>query len=328
MVKQMENIVTNHNEELNKRVYVSEIKEKFGLKQITGDEKSLERWVIAPDINRPGLELSGFKEGTELKRVVIIGNKEQHYIATLDYETQKERFGFLTDSFTPCIIITAGHKAPDALVEIANQKNFPVFEFAEKTYILTADLTSFLSEKLAQTDSIHGEMLSINGTGVLITGESGMGKSELALDLIKRGHILVADDVVEYARIHNEIVCWAPENLRKMLEVRGIGILDVTLIVGPQSYLDKTKLDFIIKLVSKEDYIKNNNNRLEPTEKSMRLFDIDVTVIEIPVTEGKSMSPIIEAAVVNHILKNRGIDTNEMFKENIRKQIASKSAGK
>lgn len=319
---------TIKNPELDKKVYVLEIKEKFNLKQVTGDESSLQRWAIAPDINRPGLELSGFKQGTELKRVVVIGNKEMDYISTLDRETQKDRFGFLTDSFTPCIIVTAGHKAPDALVEIASQKNFPVFEFDDKTYLLTADLTSYLSEKLAHTDSIHGEMLIINGTGVLVTGESGMGKSELALDLIKRGHILVADDVVDYARIHNDIVCWSPDNLKKMLEVRGLGILDVTLLFGPQAYLDKASLDFVIKLVTSDEYRKNNNDRLEPTENSLDLYGVKKTVIEIPVTEGKSMAPIIEAAVVNYILKNRGIDTNEIFKENIRKQIIAKQEGR
>ena len=315
------------NQELDKRVYVKEIKEAFNLKQITGNDASLLRWAIAPDINRPGLELSGYDEPTELKRVVIIGNKEYGYIQTLSEEAQRDRFGFLTDSYTPCIIVTAGLKTPKILEDIAREKNFPVFEYPNKTYILTTELTSYLSEKLAHVESVHGEMLNIYGVGVLVIGESGMGKSELALDLIKRGHVLVADDVVEYAKIHNQIICRAPLELKQMLEVRGLGILDITFMFGAQCYLESSNLDFIIKLVTKEQYKNNNNNRLEPTEKTTDFFGITKTVLEIPVSEGKTMAPIIEASVINYILKRRGIDTNEKFKENIRNIIINKNRG-
>lgn len=316
-----------NNQELDKRVYVKEIKEAFNLKQITGDEESLKRWAIAPDINRPGLELSGYNGATELKRVVLIGNKEYEYIQTLSPEKQKDRFGFLTDSYTPCIIVTAGLKTPPILEETAKEKNFPVFEYPDKTYILTAELTAYLSEKLAHIETIHGEMINIYGIGVLVIGDSGMGKSELALDLIKRGHVLVADDVVEYTKIHNDIICRAPEELKQMLEVRGLGILDITYMFGAQCYLETSNLDFIIKLVTKEQYRNNNNNRLEPTEKNADFFGITKTVLEIPVSEGKTMAPIIEASVINYILKKRGIDSNERFKQNIREIIMKKNRG-
>ena len=320
--------MANVNQELDKRVYVSEIKEMFNLKQVSGDKESLKRWTIAPDINRPGLELAGYEDDTELKRIVIIGNKEQGYISGLDYETQRNRFGFLTDSYTPCIIITAGRKAPQALIDVANEKNFPVFEYSDKTYMLVTSLTSYLSEKLAHVEWEHGEMLNIYGTGVMVTGSSGIGKSELALDLIKRGHVLVADDIVEYSRIHNEIFCESPANLKKMLEVRGLGVLDVTLMFGAQCFLEKCKLDFVIKLVTKEEYKTNNNDRLSPTEKSVTFFNLEKTLLEIPVTEGKNMSTIIEASVINYILKNRGVDSNEQFKEKIRLSILDQTAEK
>lgn len=315
------------NDELNKRVYVKEMKDAFNLVQITGNDDSLKRWAIAPDINRPGLELAGYDEPTELKRVVLIGNKEYSFIQTLDEQTQRDRFGFLTDSYTPCIVVTAGLKTPEVLKEIANAKNFPVFEYPEKTYIFTAELTAFLSEKLAQTETIHGEMLNIYGVGVLVCGESGMGKSELALDLIKRGHFLVADDVVEYAKIHNQIFCRAPQELKKMLEVRGLGILDITYMFGAQCYLESSNLDFIIKLVTIDEYNNNNNNRLEPTEKTANFFGIKKIVLEIPVSQGKTMAPIIEASVINYILKRRGIDSNENFKQNIRDLITKRNRG-
>lgn len=317
--------MTNKNEELDKKVYVSEIKEMFNLRQVSGDEESLKRWTIAPDINRPGLELAGYEDDTELKRIVVIGNKEQGYIDNLDYETQRNRFGFLTDSYTPCIIVTAGRNAPKALIDVANEKNFPVFEYEDKTYTLVINLTSYLSEKLAHIEWEHGEMLNIYGTGVMVTGSSSIGKSELALDLIKRGHVLVADDIVEYSRIHNEIFCESPDNLKKMLEVRGLGVLDITLMFGAQCFLNKCKLDFVIKLVTKDEYKTNNNDRLSPTEKTMKFFGLEKTLLEIPVTEGKNMATIIEASVISYILKNRGIDSNGNFKNKIRDSIIAKS---
>ena len=311
------------NNELNKRVYIREIKEDFNLFQVTGDDESLDRWVIAPDINRPGLELSGFKKDTELKRVVVIGVKEMEYIKTLDYDTQRDRFDFLTDSFTPCIIITSNAEVPQSLKDIANQKNFPVFVFPFKTYSLTTQLTTYLSEKLAPVEQVHGVMMNIYGIGVLIMGESGIGKSELALDLIKRGHYLVADDVVEYSRFHYNLVCKAPEPLRRLLEIRGLGVVEVNLMFGAKSYLERCNLDFVIKLVSASEFQKNNN-RLEPAEMTTTFFDIEKTRLEIPVTDGKNISPIIEAAVTNYILKNEGIDTNEEFKRNIKNMIIKK----
>lgn len=310
---------------LKKRVYITEIKETFHLNQVCGDSHSLNRWVIALDINRPGLELAGFKGEMQLKRIVVLGIKEQEYLKTIDYETQKDRFDFLTDIYTPCIIVTAGLPVPDALKEIADQKNFPVFASDEQTYIFTSELTSFLSEKLAPTDSVHGEMLNIFGIGVLIIGDSGIGKSELALDLVRRGHMLVSDDVVDYAKVHNKIVCSAPDMIAKMIEVRGLGILDVTMMFGAQSYREKKNLDLVIKLVSKEEYNEHNIDRLSPSEKTMSFFDIEKTMLEISMLEGKSMAPIVEAAVINYILKIRGIDSNENFKESVKESILKKS---
>lgn len=311
-----------------KKVFIGELADIFALKRVTGNEESMNRWVVAPDINRPGLELAGYTGDTELKRVILIGVKEQNYLKTLDYETQKTRFGFLTDSYTPCIIVTANAPIPEALLEVANAKNFPVFSFPDKSYVLTTELTSFLSERLSPTEQIHGVMMSIYGNGVLIIGGSGMGKSELALDLIKRGHILVADDVVVYSRVHNNIVCEAPENLKRMLEIRGLGVLEVNHMFGGQCFLDRCNLNFVIKLVSAEEYRANNNDRLDPSEKTMNFFELNKTLLEIPVTHGKNMSAIIESAVINHVLKTSGYDSTERFKQTIKEAIMRKSEGK
>ena len=236
------------NEELSKRVYVRQIKEEFRLEQLTGDDSSLDRWVIAPDVNRPGLELSGYLESNDLRRVVILGNKECEYMSKLDYDTQRQRFEIITDSFTPCIIISEDFQPMQALIDLAWDKNFPIFRYEGKTYQLIVDLVSYLSEELAPTDSIHGVMMNIYGRGIMITGKSGIGKSELALDLISRGHMLVADDCVDVARVHTSLICQAPKLLKKMLEIRGLGIVDVTRMFGANAYLNKCNLVLFIGL--------------------------------------------------------------------------------
>ena len=167
------------NEELNKRVYIRQIKEEFDLLQLSGNDESLDRWAIAPDINRPGLELSGYLESNDLKRVVILGTKEFEYMSKLDEEIQKQRFEIITDSYTPCIIMTEGFEEMETLMEVAQRKNFPVFKYEGKTYQLIVDLVTFLSEKLAPMDNLYGVMMSIYGRGIMITGKSGIGKSEL-----------------------------------------------------------------------------------------------------------------------------------------------------
>ena len=192
-------------------VKVRTLVENFDFIQITGDDASLERPIVIADTNRPGLELAGYFENSQQKRLVILGDKEIAYIATMSVHKQRKSFDFITNEQTPAIIVTKGHKCPDVLKRYAKRKNFPIFLSSSPTYRLIVDIVAFLDEQLATSMCIHGGLLSIYGKGVLIRGESGMGKSEIALELIKRGHLLVADDRVDCYRIHNKIVGKAPE---------------------------------------------------------------------------------------------------------------------
>ncbi len=310
------------NEELNKRVFVKEIKEHLNLEQLTGDEASLNRWVIAPDINRPGLELSGYLESNDLKRVVILGTKEFEFMSKFDENTQRERFEIITDSFTPCIILSENFKDMNSLLQLAREKDFPIFRYEGKTYQLIVDLVSFLSEKLAPSDNMYGVMMNIYGKGVMITGKSGIGKSELALDLINRGHMLVADDRVDVTRVHTSILTQAPKILKRMLEIRGIGIVDVTRIFGANAYLNKCQLDFVIKLVKYDETMQAD--RLNPLNDYMNILGLDVPMLTIPITEGKQLSVIIEAAVSSYLLSKLGFNANEDFKERYHKLLKEK----
>ena len=215
-----------------KRVMISEIVSFFHLEQITGNEDSLNRWVVVPDINRPGFELSGYYEPTQPRRVIILGNKEIEYIAQLNDEQQRERYKNITDGLTPMIIVTRNNPIPPILIEVAQQQNFPLFRTPIITYQFMVDLITFLDERLAMEETISGELLIVYGKGILLTGESGMGKSETALELIREGQVLVSDDRVDVQKIHNAVIGHAPEMLKGMMEIRGIGIVDVERMYG------------------------------------------------------------------------------------------------
>lgn len=304
-----------HMEEQN-IVKVRTLVENFDFIQITGDDASLERPIVIADTNRPGLELAGYFENSQQKRLVILGDKEIAYIATMSVQKQRKSFDFITNEQTPAIIVTKGHKCPDVLKRYAKRKNFPIFLSGSPTYRLIVDIVAFLDEQLATSMCIHGGLLSIYGKGVLIRGESGMGKSEIALELIKRGHLLVADDRVDCYRIHNKIVGKAPELLREMLEIRGIGVINVSRMFGVSSVLPKAEINFQVNLEpwkADQDY-----DRVGIEEKKHEnILGIDIPKIVVPVREGRSMAVIIESAVTNYMLSVMGMDSAKEFEQRV-----------
>ena len=297
-------------------VKVRTLVENFDFIQITGDDASLERPIVIADTNRPGLELAGYFENSQQKRLVILGDKEIAYIATMSVHKQRKSFDFITNEQTPAIIVTKGHKCPDVLKRYAKRKNFPIFLSSSPTYRLIVDIVAFLDEQLATSMCIHGGLLSIYGKGVLIRGDSGMGKSEIALELIKRGHLLVADDRVDCYRIHNKIVGKAPELLREMLEIRGIGVINVSRMFGVSSVLPKAEINFQVNLEpwkADQDY-----DRVGIEEKKHEnILGIDIPKIVVPVREGRSMAVIIESAVTNYMLSVMGMDSAKEFEQRV-----------
>lgn len=297
-------------------VKVKTLMENFDFEQISGNLKSLERPIVMADTNRPGLELAGFFENSQAKRLVILGDKEIAYIQTMSDAKQRKSFDFITDEETPAIIITKGHECPPILKRCAKRKNFPIFASQSSTTRLIVNIASFLDEQLATSKCIHGGLLSIYGKGVLITGESGMGKSEIALELIKRGHLLVADDRVDCYRIHNKIIGKAPELLREMLEIRGIGIINVSRMFGVSSVLPKTEIDFEVRLETWQPNQDYDRVGIEE-KKHENILGIDVPKIIVPVREGRSMAVIIESAVTNFLLGEMGLDSAKEFEQRV-----------
>ena len=292
------------------------LNEYFKFEQITGNEESLNRWVVVPDVNRPGLELVGFFEHTEPRRINILGDKEMAYIEKMDEGFQRQVFDRLTDGYTPAIIIARDYDCPVILHEIAQNKNFPIFRTKVKTYQLMVDVISYLDAQLSETDTLHGVLMSVFGKGVLITGDSGMGKSEVGLELIRKGHVLISDDRVDVRRVHNDIIGFAPILLKGMLELRGIGIIDVPKMFGASALLDQARIDFIVYLEKWQDGKVYKRVSMEGNT-SRSIIGVDVPQLVFPVKEGRNLAVLIEAAVTDFTLKEKGIDASSEFDERV-----------
>lgn len=299
-----------------KAITVQRLKNYFGFEQICGDEESLKRIIQIADTNRPGLELAGYFDHSQARRLVILGDKEIAYIQTMSEKKQRKSFDFITDEKTPAIIISKHHECPLLLKRIAKRKKFPILVADQQTSRLIVDIVAFLDEELATGDCLHGGLISIYGKGVLIRGDSGMGKSEIALELIKRGHLLVADDRVDCFRIHNKIVGKAPDLLRGMLELRGIGVINVQRMFGVTSVIQNAEVSLEIcleKFQAQSDY-----DRVGIEEKKYdSILGVDIPKIVIPVREGRSMAVIIESAVTNYILGEMGMDSAKEFEQRV-----------
>ena len=303
------------------KVFVKDLAEEFEWEQIVGDQESLYREVVLGDTNRPGLELAGYLPDPVPSRIVVLGEKESRFIAEfMDEVAQRRSFEYLTKKQIPCIVVSEGLEIPDVLIEIAERKNFPVFRSHTKTSRVVIGITNFLDERLAESMIIHGELLRIFGVGVLITGKSGMGKSEIALELIKRGHQLIADDRVDCYHIHNTLLGRTPDLLKGFMEMRGVGIINVPRMFGAGSYASSVHIGLHIVLEPFDDTKEYDRVGIEDKEYT-DIFGIKILKMRIPVSSGRPMATIIETAVTNYLLIKSGIDSAKEFEERVIEKI-------
>ena len=307
-------------------ITVKELAKYFNLNVIVGDQQALTKNITTADLNRPGLELSGFFHHTESKRVMIIGDKEESYFNQLSLTRQKEIADLLINDITPCIILTRNRKCPDVIYKVAKERNFPILVSEFKSTKVMIDVITYLDEQLAPSGNIHGVLLSIFGTGVLITGKSGVGKSELALELIQKGHILIADDRVDVIRAHNSIIGFAPKILHGMLEIRGVGIIDVNQMFGSTSALEKTTIEMVIQLEKFNNDINFDRVGIYEQEQ-MNIFDIQLPITKIPVSEGRNLAILVESAVKNYRLKLNGYNCAKEFERRVIENIKNQQEG-
>ncbi|MBQ0065640.1 MAG: HPr(Ser) kinase/phosphatase [Firmicutes bacterium] len=293
----------------------------FSWEQLTGDAKALDRYVQIADINRPGLELTGYYASSLLTRLVVLGAKEIRYInSEMDQISQRKAFEFLTSDETPGILICRGLDCPEILEEIANRKNFPVFRTDGATTVAIVNITNYLDDVLADSIMIHGELMRIYGVGVLITGHSGVGKSEIALELMKRGHQLISDDRVDIYRIHNSLVGKTASMIEGFMELRGVGIINVARIFGVDAYAKEARVRLHIDLDEFDDNVAYDRVGIEDRETT-DILGIEIMKMSIPVGVGRPIATIIETAVSNFLLLERGIDSAKEFEERTLVQI-------
>jgi HPr kinase/phosphorylase len=300
-----------------KKVTIREIVEFFNFEQMTGDDASLDRWTVVPDVNRPGFELCGFYKMTEPRRIVVIGNKESEFIRTMSEEDQRARFPMLTDGLTPAIIITKNNDLPPILKEVAEKADFPILRTGLETYRLMADIITFLDEKLAPEDTMTGVLMQVHGVGTMITGESGMGKSETALELIRQGNVLVSDDRVDVQHIHNNIIGHAPAIIKGLLEIRGIGVIDVEKMFGAMSLAEKAQIDLVVKLVPFESGAEYNRIGDE-TMRYTKILGAAIPTLILPVSAGRNTAALVESAVTNFRLLQAGFNSSDEIRDRFR----------
>lgn len=306
------------------KVSVKEVLTFFNFEQLCGDDTALKREIDIAETNRPGLELAGFFSNSQKRRIVVFGDKEIEYVKTMDEEAQTKSFHFLTSSETPVIIISKRHDCPPILLQIAAEKNFPILRSVQQTSRLITNVITYLDERLAKSDCFHGVLLNMYGKGVLIRGESGIGKSEVALELLHHGHQLVADDRVDCYQIHNTVVGMPPKILEGLLEIRGVGIIDISRMYGANTTLSKSKIDVVVELTPWDKEANYDRVGIEET-KYETIMDVEIPKIILPVREGRSMGIVIESAVTNIVLKENGFDSAKEFENRVLQFIDSQN---
>ena len=286
-------------------VNLSKIIEKMELQNLTPDIDVSDIQVTQTDINRPALQLTGFFEHFPTDRVQVIGFVEYTYLQRLDIERKKDVYEQILSTKIPCIIFCRDLRPDEEILDAANRHGVPVLVTAKTTSAFMAEIIRWLNVELAPCISIHGVLVDVYGEGVLIMGESGIGKSEAALELIKRGHRLVSDDVVEIHKVSDvSLVGSAPDITRHFIELRGIGIVDVKTLFGVQSVKETSNIDMVIKL---EDWNREKEyDRLGLEEQYTEFLGNKVVCHSIPIRPGRNLAVIVESAAVNHRQKKMG----------------------
>ena len=302
-------------------VKLSELAEKMELKNLTPTVELKGKEVSIPEVNRPALQLSGFFDHFDSDRVQIIGYVEYTYLQTLDYERKIKIYDELVTYKVPCIVYSRNLEPDKELIEKAAKQDIPIFQTEKQTSGFMAELIRWMNVKLAPCISIHGVLVDVYGVGVLIMGESGIGKSEAALELIKRGHRLVTDDVVEIRRVSDEtLVGSAPDITRHFIELRGIGIVDVKSMFGVQSVRETQNIDLVITL---EDWSREKEyDRLGLEESYTEFLGNKVVCHNIPIRPGRNLAIIVESAAVNHRQKQMGYNAAQELYKRVQENLA------
>jgi HPr kinase/phosphorylase len=301
---------------------LTKVEKEFNLERITVPSNYEDIQIETPEVNRPGLALTGFYEIFEKSRISLIGNAEHRYLLRLEENDRKKKIIDYINAQPCAVIITSGLSVFDELVEQATKVGVPVLRSKEKTSPLMAAMISSLNTHLAPRITRHGVLVEVYGEGLLLLGDSGVGKSETAIELVKRGHRLIADDAVEIKRVSAKtLVGSAPEIIRHYVELRGIGIVDVRRLFGMGAVKETEKIDLVINL---ENWVEGKMyDRLGLDEEKIDILGNKIPAITIPVKPGRNLAIILEIAAMNNRQKKMGYNTAEEFNKRLLEQIGT-----
>lgn len=274
------------------------------------------------DISRPGLQLTGFFDFFDKTRILVFGNTEFAYLSRFGAEQQRHVLNSIFEFGPPAVILCRDYDPTDVMLQTAFEHNIPILKSAESTSALTASLVTLLNTELAPRITRHGVLVEVYGEGCLIIGDSGVGKSETAIELTKRGHRLIADDAVEIRRTNSKtLIGQSPQNIRHFVELRGVGIINAKNLFGMGSVKLSEKIDMVINLEIWDN--KKAYDRMGLENDYMRILDIDVPMMTIPVKPGRNLSIIIEVAAMNNRQKKMGYNAAQDLLTNLGMDIDS-----
>lgn len=307
-------------------VKVNQMVKRLSLEVVTGSEEALERTIVTSDISRPGLELTGYFNYYSHDRIQMLGSKEISFAEKMMPEERLIIFRRMCTKDIPCFIISRGLQAYDELLKAADENQIPVLRSPISTSRLLGELSSYLYGALATRTSVHGVLVDVYGLGVLIQGDSGIGKSETALELIKRGHRLIADDRVDvYQQDEFTLIGEPPKILQHLIEIRGIGIIDVMNLFGASAVRGSMQVQLVVYL---ESWSKEKQyDRLGSEDSTVEIADVNIPQIRIPVKTGRNVAIIIEVAAMNFRAKTMGYDATKIFEDRLTQLIDENSEG-
>lgn len=297
-------------------VTVKMLVDKLKLKVVYGNEKLLSKPITTADISRPGLEMTGYFDYYSPERLQLVGMKEWSYLKTMTANNRYSVFANIFREETPAVVVARGLEIPEEMLQAAKENGVAVLQGRNSTSSLSGDMSWYLNSQLAERTSVHGVLVDIYGMGVLIQGDSGIGKSETALELVKRGHRLVADDRVDvYAKDEGTLWGEPAEILLHLLEIRGVGIIDVMSLYGASAVRDSSQVQLCICL----EHFENDEvfDRLGNSNEEIELQGVKIPRIRIPVKTGRNVSVVIEAAAMNYRAKQMGYDATKTFKDRL-----------
>jgi HPr kinase/phosphorylase len=293
--------------------------------KLLSENHDLEKKIYDQNLHRPGLALTGFVELFSFARVQVFGNTEMRYLKKLSDDQKNESLDRIFKFNIPCIILTDNNTPFDILIKKANENRVPLFNTSYSTTKLVYLLSDFLDDQFSPRLTVHGSLVDVYGVGILFVGNSGIGKSEVALDLVERGHRLVGDDVIIFTKKGEGILIGAGTKLGKhFMEIRGLGIIDIQSMFGIRAIRFQKRLEIIVELEQWDE--KSEYTRTGLDEKTISIMDVDIPYIKLPIIPGKNITVISEVISLNYLLKHYGHNAAKIFNARLNDRLQNKSS--